>query len=377
MAGLATDRVEVAWGSIEGLLAVTDYPDLLFRPGGGSAARPRTEAIAAAEAAAEYANSLMPEESTLGEQVAPSPYGPVLLLRYLGTEAENRAWCDAYAERLTRDGWAGVVEAFRHPQLVAPRLALQSAPKLAAFLAYRTEPAPPGPTGPWGPQRWSVDEQMTEEICGHMVDWGLMPGAVLHLRQATNTVAFDGPDPGEHLRWAAEHDYLTGLTYLTEHPARVRQAHLGGWGEVVYQIGAADPDWRVHLEDLRQVLIRHPDRLDLAMIRLSHIWVATWFDYERNPEPPHIDSRYVERARALLGEYVPDAHGMQVLTDAHLARATDLSNWDIQPLTPGRHLVQSRDPAAWYADHQPDPDILATARHDFGDMLLTPTHLHQ
>lgn len=71
-------------------------------------------------------------------------------------------------------------------------------------------------------------------------------------------------------------------------------------------------------------------------------------------------------------EYTPDAYGIQILTDAHLARARSLAEWDVQEMAPARHLVQARDLAPWFADDIPAPEVLAAARHDFGDMILTP-----
>ena len=75
--------------------------------------------------------------------------------------------------------------------------------------------------------------------------------------------------------------------------------------------------------------------------------------------------------RHLLGSRVLDAYGIQLLTDAHLAHAHDLSGWHVETVAPGRHVVRARDLAASYAGNQPDPAVLERARADFGDMILT------
>lgn len=81
---------------------------------------------------------------------------------------------------------------------------------------------------------------------------------------------------------------------------------------------------------------------------------------------------YIVAANGHLHErFVPDAHGVQVLTDAHLAHAHDLSDWNLTDLGHGRHLVQASDLSAWYENLTPDPGTLTKARHDFGDMILT------
>jgi len=80
----------------------------------------------------------------------------------------------------------------------------------------------------------------------------------------------------------------------------------------------------------------------------------------------------VVESRPLMSSFVPDVNGIQVLTDAHLARANDLSAWSITSLNAGRHLVEAKDLAAWYANPEPDPRLLEQARADFGNMILTP-----
>lgn len=37
----------------------------------------------------------------------------------------------------------------------------------------------------------------------------------------------------------------------------------------------------------------------------------------------------------------------------------------------GRHLVEAPVLEPWYRQPLPDPDTVARARHDFGDMILT------
>jgi hypothetical protein len=90
------------------------------------------------------------------------------------------------------------------------------------------------------------------------------------------------------------------------------------------------------------------------------------------PRSPALDSPrgYYRFHRHLDHERVPDACGVQLLTEAHLARAHDLSNWTVTPVADGRYLVEARDLAAWYQTDQPSEDVVARAREDFGDMIL-------
>ena len=70
--------------------------------------------------------------------------------------------------------------------------------------------------------------------------------------------------------------------------------------------------------------------------------------------------------------FVPDVHGIQLLTEEHLARAGNLEDWDVQRVDAGRYLVAAKDLWPWFAENEIDLSILAAARQDFHDMLLTP-----
>lgn len=61
------------------------------------------------------------------------------------------------------------------------------------------------------------------------------------------------------------------------------------------------------------------------------------------PLAGEVKEHEVRSHRHLLADHVPDAHGIQVLTERHLARAHDLSAWDITDLGAGRHLVAAAD----------------------------------
>jgi hypothetical protein len=68
---------------------------------------------------------------------------------------------------------------------------------------------------------------------------------------------------------------------------------------------------------------------------------------------------------------VQDAHGAQLLTRQHLDQARDLSAWLLTEVAPDRFLVQAADLAPWWDTYAPDPDVVARARRDFGDMIIT------
>ena len=114
-----------------------------------------------------------------------------------------------------------------------------------------------------------------------------------------------------------------------------------------------------------------PDVIDQAFIRRTVRAPISWSNIALVQKLDAITEADVRYNRHLLTRYVPDAHGIQVLRDEHLANARNLRGWHITELGAGRHLVEANDLAAWYADELPDPDVVTSARNDFGEMLLT------
>jgi hypothetical protein len=94
----------------------------------------------------------------------------------------------------------------------------------------------------------------------------------------------------------------------------------------------------------------------------------------------------------LEADHVFDAFVAQVLTDRQLAhtRSLDPTRWEISPVGADRHLVRHRQPEQWLDNdpvplpqrpngqlarkrpvHAPPPEVLAQARADFGDAIMT------
>jgi hypothetical protein len=80
---------------------------------------------------------------------------------------------------------------------------------------------------------------------------------------------------------------------------------------------------------------------DLAFVQYSNANTISWAALATGRPPlPFVQSRY---SGHLNSKYIPHAHGLRLLTDTHLLRATDLSDWIIEPVGAGRHLVQAKN----------------------------------
>jgi hypothetical protein len=140
----------------------------------------------------------------------------------------------------------------------------------------------------------------------------------------------------------------------------------------VYFTSGPDEDWHQTYARHRDILTWTPTRTVHGYLRYSKIGGP-----DNGTSWPHIENARARYHRPLLARYVPDAFGLQLLTDAHLERAHDLSDWDITHLADGRHLVASKNLDGWFGG-QPgnygvmaDDALVAKARADFGDMILT------
>ena len=142
-------------------------------------------------------------------------------------------------------------------------------------------------------------------------------------------------------------------------------------GQANYMVLDDAATWQDRLEQVTRAMVAFPQDTDLAFVQYSNAYGGwTQLDTAR-PPLPHVSEGQIRYNRHLNSRFIPDAHGLQLLTDAHLGRANDLSDWIIEPLGAGRHLVQAKDLQPWYATIDPDPETLAKGRADFGKMILT------
>lgn len=231
---------------------------------------------------------------------------------------------------------------------------------------------------------WGVDEATTEYVCEQMIHW-------VHMPRATEWIANGGENSFQtrgldHARSAAEmvHDigFVDVEAALTT-PLRYRTAMIRPHGEIAVRVVDPTMGWPDRLAAVKELLTWSPPRSDYGYV--CHMSGASILE-DLGKTWPFIKQSKMRYNRPLLTSFVPDAYGIQLLRDAHLERANDLSDWDITPLPNGRHLVVARDLDAWYrpieglneheswdpANMKPADDaVIAKARADFGDMILT------
>jgi hypothetical protein len=202
--------------------------------------------------------------------------------------------------------------------------------------------------------------------------WGRFEGADVYLGRSLHQIRSKNPDVGRPLADGISKFGMAGVTYLRTLPPRVATLNLNRQGQACYTVLDDTVPWQERLEQVAAAMVALPEDTDLAFVQYSSAYTISWMELQVGRPPlPYVREPDIRYNRHLNSRYTPDAHGLQLLTDAHLKHANDLSDWVIDPLGGGRHLVQAKDLQPWYARGDPDPDTLAKARADFGQMILT------
>jgi hypothetical protein len=277
----------------------------------------------------------------------------------------------SFAEHLVRLGKAGKVTTARQTNF--PRwfgdepLPMQ----LTAFVSYRTNDLS-GLEDRERETRWHVPAAVTKELVDAATVWGRFEGADVYLGRSLHQIRTKNPDVGRPLADGISKFGMAGVTYLRSEPPRVATLNLNRQGEACYTVLDDTVPWQDRLEQVTAAMVALPEDTDLAFVQYSRAYTISWMEFQVGRPPlPYVKEPDIRYNRHLNSRYIPDAHGLQLLTDAHLEYANDLSDWVIEPLGGGRHLVQAKDLQPWYATGDPDPDTLAKARADFGKMILT------
>lgn len=303
------------------------------------------------------------------ELVSLSPEGAAAMLSIPDVD-DVAAWMRDLARRLEARDVDGSLLAARPVDPPAWLGISPRPPSVAAFLAWSVDR---GPAGADDDRRcaWGVSRPATERICAASARWGAVGGEQV---RAGGSFPVDVADPATTVDIMVDGADIEGRVAALWHhpqPRRGRQVALGPGGEGVAEILPADVPWPHRVDALRRMLVVAPELLDVGFVRAVRAPASSWHQVALLLALPHVAEVDVRENRHLLDRWVPDACGVQVLTDAHLERAHDLSDWSVTDLGSGRHLVEAPDLEPWFAGELPDPGALQRGRADFGAMLLT------
>lgn len=306
----------------------------------------------------------------IGGFPTPSPKGYLSLVDDAHEPDELDTWLTDLAEHLTAAGITGEIRGVTPPPIPEWLWAGDLYPKEpTGFIAWTID-LDTVTADPDRRAHWHLDPTPTQRLSEHLDHWTRPGGPNLHVaRGVFNTALRPDADAGPRLASAVLDAHSASLVRFDTDTQSARATYLGPTAETTVQILGGDTPWQERIAALTDAITALPDITRLALIRSSGRDARSWHSLDRAHPLPGPSAAVI--AMNHLDRYVPDAHGVQVLTDAHLERAHDLTGWHITDLGRGRHLVQAPDLAPWYADLVPNPDTLAQGRHDFGAMIIT------
>ena len=317
-------------------------------------------------------DSLGGNAEALGAVEAPVDGGFAVLIQRPGTKTTYLRWLDKVADLLTERGAEGTITAA--PHVLSPawyRNDPTIPPQPTALVAFRTSDLS-AMTMDEARFVWAVPPEPTRRIVEAVANWTRLEGAKTHLGVSGYTTVAHPRDIEPMLNAALPSEPRASIEQFTSKPRRMRRAGFGIYGSAGMQIVDQTTSWPDRVNDLIEGMCRLPDLIEQAS--LVHMGKAPpqWSGIGSTvPRPPFAMEHHFRTNPNLRRRFVPDAYAAQVLTREHLERANSLSNWEVTDLGHGRLLVAAPDLAPWFLTGEPDPSVLARARADFGEMILT------
>lgn len=224
---------------------------------------------------------------------------------------------------------------------------------------------------------WRVDDDLVAKVAEGLQAWAgsQVDGAEAWAYLWVGAVPISRERVGEFMAACTRKSGYLSVAFVNTGPSRVDEFGLHTLGKFTSQVVDPNAHWRDLLDLQIAKLLIDPAALDVGLIKNGYVMSRDWMNVSIDVgEDQHKTVRTpldYEMNRHLWSEYVIDAAGVSLLTSQHLAKANDLSNWDITEVAPQRYLVKARDLAAWFEPIVPDDHVIEQARADFGDAILS------
>jgi hypothetical protein len=241
---------------------------------------------------------------------------------------------------------------------------------------------------------WLVDGDITRQAVNRVVDWVLGIEGPVQVRVGATGFRMNAESVADFVVDTLPSQYMLTVARSPGHDRRraVRFSEYGCLSVASYDL---DLGREQHLGELIAVMCSVAPRSNAAFVREASS-SGSGRTLLRTLPPTNA---LVEAVGASLwtvlhleSDYVYDAFVAQVLTERQLAKTSELPSerWSVEDLGTGRHLVVHRTPDLWF-DKDPTPhgdrtgprvspvsdEVLAQARADFGDAIMTPRTLEE
>lgn len=374
---MASAEMRVMWTAIRRRFRETGAAGvfLLVKPTGVKGCPPNLAADVVAAVAAADADQDPSSGVERSSAVIATPRGPAISVNCVGDELSLESWTDAMADDLSRRGYAGSVTV---PAQAWPAPAFQKACYRywapSAHLAFTlTDPAIYG----YPPFAWLVGDEATRELSRHATQWTTLPEAKTYVVEHARSFNLATAVPADAFEDVMRRSGSCAVKAVAGSTWDYRSVDVHDQGKVTYSAGRPGSGWWDHALAVGEALVAHGPSLDIGFVRIGSSFGGWNLGH---PRLPHVSESNLRYNRHTYADWAPDAHVVQVLTESHLSKANDLSDWKTKALGNGRYLVAARDAAPWFTGTvvlqdtpfpQPEEGVLEQARRDFGDMILT------
>lgn len=321
----------------------------------------------------------------------PTPNGPMTRVRDCEPAKALPLMLDRLAAELTARGITGTLTPVKDVFVdgpTGPVLGMILSPlndtdaMYAAFENWRHLPLK---RGSW------VEEDRHRRIITSLMDWlTQIEGTVLI--HTTTTIETSPEGLVDYVTQTLHSQHRFGIS-ATSTDSRTRRKVRFAESEIIVYDFDLDHPRRNQLVTLTSLATRIAPDIAYALIRELRSTTLTVTALRKVPPTISLfnDLTHIGLIKHLEPHYVFDAGVAQVLTSSQLAKTTLPKNrWQIEDLGGDRHLVTALDPDPWFNPHPyyvhegntlppdwTDPELLATARADFGHAILTLDTLRQ
>lgn len=301
------------------------------------------------------ANEAAAAEGIWGAWLTASLAGVSVKLTQLASREGLVAWLEVFGGEVRAGGLSGELRATKVIRLPA-WISQIADPMVTAYVAL----AAPGDAGAadW-PER--------------AVRWAAEAGGDAYVSSGGMNQLDATGDVAAHLASALHVASSGALLYADAQVSRAALVQIDSKGQATYQTHDASASLAAQADRARAAILAEAKHAHYAFVAPTPHQAYSWDDRGRALPPlrPEISAAALRVNAELWSRFVPDIHCMQLLTDEHLARVSDLSQWTVTPVVPGRTLVEAPDLAEWLRPGGPAHSVLDHARADFGRALAS------
>jgi hypothetical protein len=277
-----------------------------------------------------------------------------------GPEALN-LWLEAFANDVRASGLTGRLHAT--PIVRLPSWISQIAePMVTAYVAVAASGRSQGEAEGWAERA---------------VRWAAQAGGDAYVSSAGMNQLDTTGDVAAHLSAAFSATSSAAVLYADSGARRAAYVQIGAAGQATYQTYDPTVAPAAHADRARAAILAEAAQAQYAFVAATPQQAYSWDARGRALPPlrPEVPATALRGNADLWDRFVPDVHGIQLLTDEHLDRVSDLSQWIVTQVAAGRFLVEARDVAEWFGPGGPAQSVVDAARADFGRVLVSPGDL--